>query len=237
MNTAQTARILGGLAAILGLFQLLPMAVAWWHGEAVLHFAASAIVGLLFGGMLAFTIRPEVRSLRPRDGFVIVVAGWVLASALGALPYFLSASLPLADAFFESVAGFTTTGATVMSGLESQPRSLLLWRAMTQWLGGMGIIVFAVAVLPLLGVGGMQLFRTEASGPVAEKIAPRMAETARRLWLVYLGFTALQFGLLVIAGMSPFESLCHAFSTAATGGFSTRDDSIRAFGSAASSGS
>jgi len=233
MNPALTAKVLGWLVAILGAFQLVPLTVAWAYGEPALHFAATAAVGLLFGGLLGGTIRPTDNQLRARDGFLVVVLGWVLASLLGALPYFISYSLPLPDAVFESAAGFTTTGATVLTGLEAQPRSLLVWRALTQWLGGMGIIVFAIAVLPLLGIGGMQLFRTEASGPVAEKVAPRMAETARRLWLIYVGFTAAELVLLVAAGMPPFEALCHAFTNAATGGFSTRDDSIRAFQSPA----
>jgi len=227
MNPAQTVRILGGLVAILGVFLLLPVAVALWYDEPTLHFAAAAIIGLLFGGVLVATVRPEEKNLHARDGFVIVAVGWVLASCLGAIPYFLARDLPLADALFESTSGFTTTGATVMTALESQARSVLFWRALTQWIGGMGIIVFAIAVLPLLGIGGMQLFRTEAPGPVAEKIAPRMADTARRLWLIYVGFTALEWVMLVLAGMSPFEGLCHAFTNAATGGFSTRDDSIR----------
>jgi trk system potassium uptake protein TrkH len=232
MNTALIAKVLGWLLAMLGGLLLVPCAVAWLYDEPSLHFLAASAVGILFGGLLGGTIRPARSQMRAREGFLVVVLGWLAASALGAIPYFISYALPLPDAIFESVSGFTTTGATVMTDLDGQPRSLLLWRAMTQWLGGMGIIVFAIAVLPLLGIGGMQLFRAETPGVVTEKIAPRMAATARRLWMIYLGFSALEFVLLAAAGMPAFEALCHAFTTAATGGFSTRDDSIRAFGSA-----
>jgi trk system potassium uptake protein TrkH len=167
--------------------------------------------------------------MRPRDGFLVVGIGWVAISAFGALPYVLGGTLGPVDAWFESVSGFTTTGSTVLTGLESQPRSLLLWRSFTQWVGGMGIILFTIAILPLLGIGGMQLFKAEVPGPVADKISPRLAETARRLWLVYVGFTLAEVAALVLAGLSPFEALCHAFTTLATGGFSTRDLSVGAF--------
>ena len=233
MSPAVTAKVLAWLLLILGASQLVPWLAAWWYGETGAHFAATGAAGVVVGGTLVVSLRPVSQPLRPRDGFVVVVAGWLLASALGALPYLFSHALPLTDALFESTSGFTTTGATVLANLESQPRSLLLWRSLTQWLGGMGIIVFAIAVLPLLGVGGMQLFRAETPSPVAEKIAPRMAETARRLWLIYLGFTALEWLLLAVAGMPGFEALCHALTNVATGGFSTRDDSLRAFDSAA----
>jgi len=156
---------------------------------------------------------------------------WVLASLLGSIPYGVAGVLTPVDALFESVAGFTTTGSSVMTDIEAAPRALLLWRAMTQWLGGMGIIVFAIALMPLLGVGGMQLFKAEMAGPVANKITPRVAETARRLWLIYLGLTASEALLLALAGMSPYEAICHALTSVSTGGFSTRNGSIGAFGS------
>jgi trk system potassium uptake protein TrkH len=137
------------------------------------------------------------------------------------------------DAFFESVAGFTTTGSTVMPRIEGTARTLLLWRSFIQWVGGMGIILFTVAVLPLLGIGGMQLFRVEVPGPVKDKLRPRVIETARRLWAIYVGLTALEAGALWFAGMEAFEAICHAFTTLATGGFSTRDASVGGFGSPA----
>jgi trk system potassium uptake protein TrkH len=136
------------------------------------------------------------------------------------------------DAIFESVAGFTTTGSTVMTQIEGAPRALLLWRSLTQWLGGMGIILFAVALMPLLGVGGMQLFKAEVPGPVADKLTPRVAVTARRLWLIYVGFTGVEWVLLVAAGMTRYEALCHSLTTMSTGGFSTLDGSIGGFESA-----
>jgi trk system potassium uptake protein TrkH len=150
----------------------------------------------------------------------------------GSLPYEFTGTLHPVDALFESVAGFTTTGSTVMTDIEGAPRSLLLWRALTQWIGGMGIILFAVALMPLLGVGGMQLFKAEVPGPISDKLTPRIADTARRLWLIYVGFTAVEWILLMFAGLSPYEALCHAFTTMPTGGFSTRGGSIGSFDSA-----
>jgi trk system potassium uptake protein TrkH len=168
--------------------------------------------------------------MRTRDGFLVVSAAWALASLFGALPYVLAGVLGPVDAFFESVAGFTTTGSTVMTHIEGAPRALLLWRSLTQWLGGMGIIVVTIAVLPLLGIGGMQLFRAEMPGPVKDKLTPRIAVTARRLWFIYVGLTASAFAALILAGMGPFDALCHALTTLSTGGFSTRDASVGAFG-------
>jgi trk system potassium uptake protein TrkH len=170
--------------------------------------------------------------MRTREGFLVVTTAWVLASVFGSLPYEFTGTLPPVDALFESVAGFTTTGSTMMTDIEGAPRSLLLWRALTQWLGGMGIILFAVALMPLLGVGGMQLFKAEVPGPIADKLTPRVADTARRLWLIYVGFTAIEWILLMGAGLTSYDALCHAFTTMPTGGFSTRNMSIGGFESA-----
>lgn len=231
MNTLLVADFLGWLLIGLGVVQVAPLAAAFLFGEPTLPYAASAAVALVFGLPIVLGTKPENRRLRAREGFLAVGVAWVVASLLGSIPYGIAGVLTPVDALFESVAGFTTTGSSVMTDIESAPRALLLWRAMTQWLGGMGIIVFAIALMPLLGVGGMQLFKAEMAGPVANKITPRVAETARRLWLIYLGFTASEALLLTLAGMDPFEAVCHAFTSLSTGGFSTRNASVAAFGS------
>ncbi len=233
MNFRQDLRILALLVATLGVFQLLPLATAIGYGESPWPWIAS-FVGLLGPSALAARFaRPTSRTLRPRDAYLVVAAGWVLASIAGALPYLIHGTLGPVDAFFESVAGFTTTGSTVMRKIEGTPAALLFWRSLTQWIGGMGIILFAVAVLPLLGIGGMQLFRVEVPGPVKDKLRPRVIETARRLWAIYVGLTALEWVALMVAGMGPFDAINHAFTTLATGGFSTRDASVGAFASPA----
>lgn len=233
MNALLVANLLGWLLVGLGLVQLIPAAAALLFGESTLPHLAGAAASLTVGGSLALASKPDDRRLRTRDGFLAVGVAWLLASIFGAIPYGLAGTLGPVDAFFESVAGFTTTGSTVMTDIEGTPRALLLWRAMTQWLGGMGIIVFAIALMPLLGVGGMQLFKAEMAGPVASKITPRVAETARRLWMIYLGLTAAEWLLLTLAGMSGYEALCHALTTLSTGGFSTRNASVGAFASPA----
>jgi len=165
-----------------------------------------------------------------REGMLLVTITWLSAGAMGALPYLFSGLVPsVTDAFFESMSGFTTTGATILTDVEALPPSLLLWRSLTQWIGGMGIIVLAIAILPLIGTGGMALYRAEFSGAKSEKLTPRVAETAMALWKLYVSFTALECLALVVAGMSWFEAICHSFTTMATGGFSTRNISIEAF--------
>jgi len=231
MNVALDLYVLGWLLALLGGAYFLPLAAALGMGEASTPWAVSAAIALVSGLALARASKPRTWRMHPRDGFLVVVAGWLAVSAFGALPYVLTGVLGPVDAWFESVSGFTTTGSTVMTGLEHQPRAVLLWRSLTQWFGGMGIILFTIAVLPLLGVGGMQLFRAEVPGPIADKLAPRLTVTARRLWFVYVGLTALQVLALLVAGLDGFDALCHAFTTLATGGFSTRDLSVGAFGS------
>ncbi len=233
MNPQLNLQILGWLLVGLGVVQLVPTCTALLYGEAVLPYLASAAVACVCGLPLAVSSRPQDRRMRPRDGFMVVGLGWFLASAFGALPYFLSDALSPVDALFESMSGFTTTGSTVMTGLETQPHALLLWRSITQWLGGMGIIVFAIAILPLLGIGGMQLFRAEVPGPVANKLTPRIAQTARRLWLIYASFTLLCAVALGFAGMGAFDAANHALTTLATGGFSTHDGSVGSFGAPA----
>jgi trk system potassium uptake protein TrkH len=191
-------------------------------------------VAVVTGFGLVRLVRPANRDIRPRDGFLVVSGAWIVVSLLGTLPYILTPNaLGPVDAIFESVSGFTTTGSTVVVDTTVLPRSLLLWRAMSQWLGGMGIILFTIAILPLLGIGGMQLFKAEVPGPVADKVRPRLANTARSLWGVYVAFTALEWFCLRVAGLDTFEALCHAFTTLATGGFSTRNASVGAYGSPA----
>ena len=180
------------------------------------------------------------KSLNSKDGFAIVTFAWITVALAGSLPFYLSGVIPnFTDAWFEAMSGVTTTGATIIgnpatlphliNGIESMPHGVLFWRSFLQWIGGMGIIVFTIAILPLLGVGGIQLFKAEVPGPVADKIKPRVKETAKILWLVYIGFTFLQFLLLGFAGMPWFDSICHAFTTMPTGGFSTQNASIAAY--------
>jgi trk system potassium uptake protein TrkH len=162
-----------------------------------------------------------------RDGVAIVTFGWIIAGFIGALPFLLSGFIPhFTDAYFESVSGFTTTGASILTNIEALPRGLLLWRSLIQWFGGMGIIVFSIAILPFLGVGGMQLYKAEIPSPVMDKLKPRISDTAKALWKVYLLITILQILLLVLGGMPVFEAACHAFCTMPTGGFSPRNASI-----------
>ena len=232
MNAPLIANVLGWLLVGIAAIQLVPLAAAYGFGEPMLPYAASAIAACVVGLAMALGSHPADRRMGTRDGFLVVSAAWLIASAFGSLPYMFTETVGIVDAIFESVAGFTTTGSTVIIQMEETPRGLLLWRSLTQWLGGMGIILFAVAVMPLLGVGGMQLFRAEVPGPVADKLAPRVAVTARRLWLIYVGFTGIEWVLLISAGMTGYEALCHSLTTMSTGGFSTRDGSIGGFDSA-----
>ena len=231
MNARLDIRIVGLLIAGLGAIEVALTLFAGWIGEPWLPYALAGALCMAAGGAIAVAARPADARIRPRDAYFIVAAGWFAASVAGALPFVTAGVLGPVDALFESVSGFTTTGSTVMTRIEAAPRTLLLWRSFIQWLGGMGIVLFAVAVLPLLGIGGMQLFRVEVPGPVKDKLRPRVIGTARRLWVVYVGLTAAQVGALWLAGMSPFDAVSHAFTTLATGGFSTRDASIAAFAS------
>ena len=234
---ATTLRLLGILVTLFSLTMLPPSLIGLIYGEHSAWVFLQAF-GLLFGaGLLIWA--PFFRSrgdLQIRDGFVVVVMFWLVLGVFGALPLYLDPALHISvtDAVFESMSGLTTTGATVIVGLDSLPRALLWYRQQLQWLGGMGIIVLAVAILPLLGIGGMQLFRAEMPGPLKEnKLTPRIAETARNLWFIYLGLTVACAMGYWVAGMEAFDAVTHSFTTVAIGGFSTYDGSIGHFDSAA----
>lgn len=229
---------LGVLLMFLGAALLLPMVVGIWYSEAAWRaFGATAAFSFLVGFALWRGLRDFSGYLGIREGFAVVALSWLALSLVGSVPFVLGGALDSwADAFFETMSGFTTTGASIFGGggnpaISELPHAFLFWRSLMQWLGGMGIIVLTVAILPILGIGGMQLFKAEAPGPSADKITPRVRETARRLWFIYVGFTALQV-LFLLPAMSLFDSVNHAFTTMATAGFSTQDDSIGAYGSA-----
>ncbi|WP_412062547.1 TrkH family potassium uptake protein [Rubrivirga sp. IMCC45206] len=231
------AGILGVLLAALGVTLVVPALVGLAYGEAEWWaFAATAAGSLALGGALWVGFRPK-EELRVREGFAIVALAWFVLSLVGALPWVMTGVLAeYADAFFETMSGFTTTGATILGGadtpqIEAVPNAFLLWRSLTHWLGGMGIIVLTIAVLPLLGVGGMQLFKAEVPGPSADKLTPRVTETAKRLWAIYVALTLVQTVLLLPA-MSLFDAINHAMATLATGGFSTENGSVGQYGSA-----
>lgn len=192
---------------------------------------ASALLGALLMGLTSK--HPDKRNIRKRDGYIIVSLSWFVMAFSGAIPFSVSGAIPsFTDAFFESISGFTTTGSTILDDIESLPPSMLLWRSLTQWIGGLGFIVLIISILPTLGIGGMQLFMAEAPGITADKLKPRIQDTAKRLWLLYIGLTAFLCVLLLFGGMSFFDAINHSLTTLATGGYSTRQASIAAFNSA-----
>ena len=211
-----------------------PLLVAFLFKDRSIHallfsLIITSVTGLI---LLICTRNPESRQFNHRDGVAIVTLGWVMASLFGTLPYILSGAIPdFTNAYFESISGFTTTGASVLSDIETLPQGILFWRSLTQWLGGMGIIVLSIAILPYLGIGGMQLYKAEVPSPVVDKLKPRISETAKTLWKVYLSFTLIEVILLFAGGMPVFDAVCNAFSTMPTGGFSTKNMSIAHYNS------
>ncbi|MDT0559359.1 potassium transporter TrkG [Ichthyenterobacterium sp. W332] len=192
-----------------------------------LDLALSGLVIVLLGAFTMITTRKHRKEMNKREGYLVVAFGWIIMALSGTLPYMLTEAIPsFTNAFFETMSGYTTTGATILSDIESLPKGILFWRSMTHWIGGMGIIVLAIAILPLLGIGGMQMFAAEAPGPNTDKLHPRITDTAKRLWLIYFGYTAAETILLNIAGMSFFDAINHAMCTLSTGGFSTKNASI-----------
>jgi trk system potassium uptake protein TrkH len=226
-------RILGLLLVIFSSTLLPPIGIELYYQDgSVMPFVEAFILTLVGGIALYLPVRNQKKELRLRDGFLVVVLFWTVLGIFGGLPFYLSETpdLSITDAVFESISGLTTTGATVIVGLDHMPHSLLFYRQEIQWLGGMGIIVLAVAVLPMLGIGGMQLFRAETPGPMKDnKLTPRITETAKALWFIYLGLTVACSLAYWVAGMGLFDAIAHAFSTVAIGGFSTHDASMGYF--------
>ena len=190
-------------------------------------FIISSAINLTIGSLIMFFTRNASPDIGRHEGYIIVSLVWVVFSLFGSLPFLISGAIPdFTNAFFETISGFTTTGATVLTDIESLPHGILFWRSISQWLGGMGIIVLSLAILPVFGIGGMQLFMAEVPGPSPDRISPRIRQTAKTLWGIYLLFTVSEMLLLWLAGMELFDAVCHSFTTMATGGFSTKQASI-----------
>jgi trk system potassium uptake protein TrkH len=227
-------RIQGFLLLLVAACMSMPAALGLWCGDGTAQAFLYAMAITFMAGLLCLMLCPaSARQIGHRESFLVVSLGWIFAAFFGCLPFLFGNAIPsFTNACFETVSGFTTTGATILGNVEALSPSMLLWRSMIQWLGGMGIILFSIAILPLLGVGGMQLYKAEVPGPVLEKLKPRLVETARLLWKIYVALTAVEALLLMLAGMPPFDAICHSFTTMATGGFSTKNSSIEFYSSA-----
>ncbi len=234
-NTRMVFRTMGALLLLEAIFMAIAMGVSLWYKEADTGiFLISTIITLLAGVIgLCIGRRAESR-MGEREGYVIVAMVWVVFSAFGLLPYYLSGQVPsFTDAWFESMSGFTTTGATIIPNLDVITHGLLFWRSLTQWIGGMGIIVLSIAILPIFGLNGMQLYAAEVTGLTYEKLSPRISDTAKMMWTTYVILTASEIFGLWLCGMPIFDAVCHSFSTIATGGFSTKNNSLEFYDSAA----
>ena len=234
-NTRMVFRTMGALLLIEAVFMTMALGVSLWYNEPDNGvFLLSTIITLLAGVIGLLVGRRAESRMGEREGYVIVAMVWVVFSAFGLLPYYLSGQVPtLTDAWFESMSGFTTTGATIIPDLEVITHGLLFWRSLTQWIGGMGIIVLSIAILPIFGLNGMQLYAAEVSGLTYEKLSPRIADTAKMMWTTYVLLTAAEVLALWLCGMDVFDAVCHSFSTIATGGFSTHNNSLEFYDSAA----
>lgn len=236
INTKVVANVIGTLIIISGILMALAIPVSLYYNEGGLYpIIISSCITLLTGLTLKLSTRKNSNAeIKKREGYLIVALGWVSMAIFGSLPYILSGAIPnFTNAFFETVSGLTTTGASILNNIEEIPKGILFWRSLTQWIGGMGIIVLTIAILPLLGVGGMELFASEAPGPTKDKIHPRIKETAKRLWYIYVGLTALQTVLLMYpGGLGFYDAINHSFTTMSTGGFSTKQASVAHFDSA-----
>lgn len=225
-------KVISTLLMINGAFMLTCIPFSIYYGGADLKplLISSAITSLSGILLWHFTKNNKSNELRKKDGYLIVTMGWLSMSFFGSLPYMLSGAIPdITNAFFETLSGFSTTGASVLTDIESVDKGILFWRSLTQWIGGMGIIVLTIAILPLLGIGGMQLFVAEAPGISPDKLQPRIKETAKRLWIIYIGLTATELVLLWVGGMTFFDAINHSLTTMATGGFSTKNASVAYF--------
>jgi len=228
LNSRIILHLMGLLLLCNGGFMLLAALVSGIYDDgATLDITIAAVTTLFVGVTAMYFTRGHKKEVKRKEGYIIVTFGWIVMSISGMLPYLFSGAIPtITNAFFETVSGYTTTGASILDDIEALPKGILLWRSLTHWIGGMGIIVLAIAILPLLGIGGMQLFAAEAPGPSADKLHPRITDTAKRLWFIYLGYTLAETLLLKLAGMSFFDAINHALATLSTGGFSTKNLSL-----------
>lgn len=234
MHIRSIIRVLGLLLFIESGFLLLALLVALFYaGDDLLSIAISFGITLFLAFLTYFFTKNVKTTITKREGYLIVALVWVVFSFFGALPFYINGHIPsYTDAFFETMSGFTTTGASILNDIEALPNGLLFWRSITQWMGGMGMILLSIAILPIFGIGGMQLYAAEVPGPTPDKFHPRVKETAKRLWAIYIALTLIQTLLLVLGGMSFFDALNHSFTTMATGGYSTKQASIAFYDSA-----
>jgi len=231
MNHKMIIRTLGLIVLCVAALMLLPLIAGLCYGEPVGHFIATIAIGLVLG-IAALAVKPKSSKLTAREGFFIVSLGWIVLSMLGALPFFFSGEIPnYIDALFETVSGFTTTGASIHPDPQSMSHGNLFWRSFTHWIGGMGVLLFIMAVLPMSGEYQMHIMRAELPGISVDKLVPRVRQTAKILYIIYICMTLMQAVLLLFGGMNLFDALTHAFATAGTGGFSTKSASIAAFDS------
>ncbi|WP_334055680.1 TrkH family potassium uptake protein [Polaribacter sp. P097] len=228
LNLKIIYRFLGITAILNGCFMFIAFPFSFFSEEKEAWGILNAgIITVFIGLLLFFFNKPTHKNIQKKEGYLIVTFGWLILSITGMLPYLLSGAIPtISDAFFETISGYSTTGSSILTNIEAMPKGILFWRSATHWIGGMGIIVLTIAILPLLGIGGMQLFMAEAPGPSADKLHPRITDTAKRLYLIYVVLTFAEFFLLKAAGMTWFDAINHAMATVSTGGFSTKTDSI-----------
>ncbi|WP_396601890.1 TrkH family potassium uptake protein [Algibacter sp. R77976] len=228
LNYKIIVHFFGLLLLFNGGFMLISAFISFIYKDGVtLSLVSSGVLVLVLGAVFMLSSMKHKKEMNKREGYIVVALGWVIMTLSGALPYILTGAIPnFTNAFFETMSGYTTTGASILNDIEAMPEGILFWRSLTHWIGGMGIIVLAVAILPLLGIGGMELFAAEAPGPSADKLHPRITDTAKRLWLIYFGYTAAETILLQVAGMSFFDAINHAMCTLSTGGFSTKNASV-----------
>ena len=228
LNFKIISHFLGLLLLCNGGFMLLAALISYIYNDGVTtHITLAGLAVVIAGVIFMLLTRKHDKEINKREGYIVVTFGWLIMALSGTLPYVFTGAIPsFTNAFFETISGYTTTGSTILQDIESLPKGILFWRSLTHWIGGMGIIVLAIAILPLLGIGGMQLFAAEAPGPSADKLHPRITDTAKRLWLIYFGYTAAETILLNVAGMTFFDALNHSMCTLSTGGFSTKNASL-----------
>jgi trk system potassium uptake protein TrkH len=227
------AKIMGALLVLIALLMLPGIGFSLYYNEDPWPVLTSSVIAMIIGVILFLSFSKQDQNIRKREGYLIVAISWLVMAGCGMLPYILSNEITgFADALFETMSGLTTTGASILTDIEAMPKGLLFWRSMTQWIGGLGIIVLTVAIFPLLGIGGIELFVAESPGPTSDKVHPRISETAKRLWYVYVGLTLAAMLMYWAGGMTFFDAINHALTTLATGGFSTKNSSMAYYDSA-----